>query len=80
MVYIVSAVLSIRIPRKLKEEMDKLKKYVDWRKEITSFIEERIRYHRRRLVLEEIHRVLEKHPVLPKGSGVRSVREDRDSH
>jgi len=70
----VSTVLSIRIPRKLKEEMDKLKKCMNWRKEITNFIEERIRYYRHRLVLEEIYRVLEKHPILPKGSGVRSVR------
>ncbi len=75
-----SVVLSIWIPRKLKEEVDKLKKYVDWRREITSFIEERVRYYRRCLVLDRIHRVLEKHPILPKGSGVRIVREDRDSH
>ena len=73
-----SSVLSIRIPRKLKEEMDKLKGVVDWKKEITQFIEQRIKYYKKRLVLEEIERELEKHPVLPRGSGVRSVREDRD--
>ncbi len=73
-----SVVLSIRIPRRLKEEMDRLKDYVDWRREITGFIEERIRYYKRQLVLREIHGILEKHPTLPRGSAVRSVREDRD--
>ncbi len=73
-----SSVLSIRIPRKLKEEMDKLKDFVDWKKEITEFIEQRIKYYKKRLVLEEIQRELEKHPILPRGSVVESVREDRD--
>jgi hypothetical protein len=36
-----SVVYSIRIPRKLKEEMDKLRDVIDWRKEIIAFIEER---------------------------------------
>ncbi len=75
-----SAVLSIRIPRKLKEEMERLKEYVDWKKEITMFIEERVRYYKRRLILEKIHKELERHPTLPQGAGARSVREDRDSH
>jgi hypothetical protein len=73
-----STVLSIRIPRKLKEEMNKLKDVVDWKKEIISFIEQRIRYYKKYLVLKEIEKELEKHPLLPKGSRVRSVREDRD--
>ncbi len=73
-----SIILHIRISRKLKEEMDKLKDIVDWNREITQFIEERIKYYKRRLVLEEIHKELEKHPILPRGSGVRSIREDRD--
>ena len=73
-----SVVLSIRIPRKLKEEMDRLKDYVDWKKEIINFLEERINYYRRQLILKKAHEILEKHPTLPRGSAVRSVREDRD--
>ncbi len=75
-----STVLSIRIPRRLKEEMDRLKGEIDWKKEIIDFIEQRIKYYKKRLVLEEIQRELEKHPVLPRGSGSRSVREDRDRY
>jgi hypothetical protein len=37
-----SVVYSIRIPRKLKEEMNKLRDVIDWRKEIIAFTEERI--------------------------------------
>lgn len=74
-----STVLSIRVPRRLKEEMDRLRSLVDWREEIVRFLEERVKYYKRRLVLEEIRRELERHPLLPRGAAVRSVREDRDS-
>ncbi len=50
-VYILSTVLSIRIPRRLKEEMDKLKDKVNWKKEIIRFIEERINYYKRQLII-----------------------------
>ncbi len=49
-----SVVLSICIPRRLKEEMNKLKDVVDWEKEIINFIEQRIRYYKRYIVLKEI--------------------------
>jgi hypothetical protein len=42
-----STVYSFRIPRRLKEEMDKLRDVVDWRKEIVAFIEERVKMYKR---------------------------------
>ena len=73
-----SEVLSIRIPKKLKEEMDELRDIVDWKSEIVSFLEKRVRYYRKLRAMKEIEEALSRHPVLPRGTGWRSVREDRD--
>ena len=78
--WIMSVVYSIRIPRKLKEEMDRLRDVIDWRKEIIAFIEERIEMYRRQKVLQEIVEVLKQLPETPRGTVARLVREDRDSH
>jgi hypothetical protein len=74
-----SAVFSIRIPRKLKEEMEELKDVVDWRSEVIAFIEERVRTYRRLKALRKVDEVLEKLPETPRGLASRLVREDRDS-
>lgn len=75
-----SVVLSIRIPKKLKEEMDKLRGEINWAEEIRAYIEKRIRAYRKQKALEEISKEFEKLPESPKGLGARLVREDRDSH
>ncbi len=75
-----SVVFSVRIPRKLKEEMEKLKDLVDWRSEIIAFIEERVRMYKRMKTLQEITRMLEELPETPRGLAERVVREDRDRH
>ena len=74
-----SVVISVRVPRRLKEEMDKLRGYVNWSEEIRRFIEERVRELRRKLVLEEARRVIERLPEAPRGTAAGYVREDRDS-
>ncbi len=74
-----SEVLSIRIPKSLKREIERLKDLVNWKEEIIMFLKERVDYYSRLKALMEIHKVLETHPVLPRGSAVRSVREDRDN-
>jgi hypothetical protein len=73
-----SVVFSIRIPRKLKEEMEELKDIIDWRNEIIAFIEERVRMYKRMKALQEITRMLEELPETPRVMAGRIVREDRD--
>ena len=73
-----SVVLSVRIPKKLKEEMDKLRDVVDWSPEIRAFIEEKVRTYKRIKVLEEVDRILEQLPETPRGLTDRLVREDRE--
>ena len=75
-----SVVISVRVPRRLKEEMDKLSGYVNWSEEIRKFLEERVKELRRKRVLEEARKVIESLPELPPGTATRYVREDRDSH
>jgi hypothetical protein len=75
-----STVYSFRIPRRLKEEMDKLRDVVDWRKEIVAFIEERVKMYKRQKALREVVEILKGLPESPKGIAARLVREDRDSY
>ncbi len=75
-----SVVISVRIPRRLKEKMDSLSDMVNWSEEIREFLEKRVEELRKRKVLEEVRRVIEQLPETPKGTAARYVREDRDSH
>ncbi len=75
-----SVVVSVRIPRKLREEMDKLRDIVDWSEEIRRFLERRVEELKRVKVLKEVRRVIEELPEVPRGTVTGYVREDRDSH
>lgn len=76
----ISEVFSVRIPRELKRLIKELEGVVDWRREVVEFLQERVRYYKRMLALKRARSVLERHPELPKGTVLRSVRGDRDSH
>ncbi len=74
-----STVISVRIPKKLKEKMDEFKE-VNWSELIRKFIEDKVA----QLELEEIIRRVEEHlrdvPELPAGTVVRWLRGDREGH
>ena len=71
--------ISIRIPKTLKDKMDKFSE-INWSELIRKFIEEKIT----QLELEETLRRIEEHlkevPELPRGTVVRWIRSDRESH
>ena len=75
-----SVVISIRIPRKLKEEMDKLKDMVSWNEEIRRFLKSRVEELRRIKVLKDVRRTIEQLPEVPRGTVTGYVRGDRDSN
>jgi len=54
-----SRVLSIRIPKKLKEEIEELKDVMDLKGEIIRFLEKRVRMYRKMKILREIGKVFE---------------------
>ena len=74
-----STVLSIRIPKGLKDKMDKFNE-INWSELIRKFIEEKIA----QLELEEALKGIEEHlkevPELPRGTVARWIRSDRESH
>jgi len=74
-----SAIISVRVPKELKEKMNKFKNRIKWSKEIREFIEKKIIELMRESVVESANRYIEKLPEIPKGTAVRYVREDRDS-
>jgi DNA-binding transcriptional regulator GbsR (MarR family) len=74
-----SDVLSIRIPKEIKRKMELLKDVVDWNEEIRKFLERRVDELYRRRIVEEVRRVIEKLPEMPRGAVTAYVREDRDS-
>ena len=79
MVYVLSTVISVRIPKQLKEEMDKLKDMVNWSEEIRRFLERKVREYKKKLILKEVDTLLNSLPPASPGESARLVREDRDS-
>jgi len=77
---IMSVVISIRIPKKLKEKMDSLRDRVNWSEEIRKFLEKKVMEYYRQKIINEIHRVIERFPETKIGTAVKYVREDRDSN
>ena len=71
-----SAVLSIRIDKRLKDLMQRVN--VNWRKEIEAFIRMRIREELKRKHLEDARRIRKKIPPIDK-SNAELIREDRDA-
>ncbi|MCL7393665.1 MAG: CopG family transcriptional regulator [Thaumarchaeota archaeon] len=72
-----SEVISFKVSKEIKEKYERLKNVIDWPAELRAFVEERIRKAERSLV---IRRILEKKPreILPRGSVVTAIREDRE--
>jgi predicted transcriptional regulator len=71
------AVITIRVPRELKEAMDKLD--VNWSEEIRRFIARRVDEELRRRRLEEAIAILRGTGSVERGFAEKAVREDRDS-
>jgi len=74
------SVVSVKVPPKVKEEMDKTRSSVKWPEEIRGFILERLEREKRRENISKVEGMLRGVRKLPSGSGARLVREDRDSH
>ncbi|MCS7140709.1 MAG: hypothetical protein NZ888_00800 [Candidatus Nitrosocaldus sp.] len=71
-------VISIRIPKRLKEMMREVD--IDWSEEIRRFIEAEVKEHRRRVVVKEVENMLAGVRGAERGTAERYVREDRDSN
>ncbi len=75
MVYTLSEVLSIRIRKELREMMKKVD--IDWRREIESFIESKIREYEKKKTLDSINELLRDTPTSERPAWI-DIREDRE--
>ncbi len=75
-----STTMSFKLPEELREQMKKYKDQVEWSKELREYISRKIREIESKNRLEEVHQILAKTASVPRGTAMKTVREDRDSH
>lgn len=73
-----SVVISVRIPKRLKEELERLG--INYSKAVREFLEELVRREKARRLREEMERLKQSIGVLEGNLVAEFVREDRDSH
>jgi predicted DNA-binding protein len=71
-----STVYSIRLPKKLKEQIDNMSE-VDWQSETRAFLEQRVRRERIKKQLEEAREIRERMKVSLNLAEL--IREDREN-
>lgn len=74
-----SVTVTFRVPRELKERMDRLRGRVNWSEEVRRFLERRVRELEQVRAIEELESLIKRLPQVPRGTAVGYVREDRDS-
>ena len=75
-----TAVVSVKVPPSLLEEVRQSKQDIDWPEEIRGFIRDRLRRRRAEQLLTEVHAKHARLPPRPRGFAADFVREDRDRH
>jgi hypothetical protein len=72
-----STVVSVRVPERLRREMEKLRD-VDWSALLKSAIEERLRRERLKIVWKDVEDIRAKIPPSPDPDfSTKSIRQDR---
>jgi len=74
------AVVSVKVPKWVKERMRAYSEVVNWPAEIRSLIIARIEEIERIRAVKEAVKLLEAIPPAARGTAETLVREDRDSH
>jgi len=74
-----SVTVSFRVPKELKEKMDRLRNYINWSEELRKFVEMRIREFEQERAIEDFENIIKSLPQASSGTAARYVREDRDS-
>ncbi len=72
-----SVVIGIRIPRKLKEELEALG--INYAEEIRRYLEKRVREEKARRLIEEIESIRKNIRYIDENLSAKIIREDRDS-
>ncbi len=75
-----SVTVSFRIPKELKEKMKRLRSRVNWSEEVRRFLEERVRELEQLEAIKELEDSVKALTQVPRGTALKYLREDRDSH
>lgn len=78
--YTKMSVVSVKVPRWVKEKMKQYENMVNWPEEIRKSILARLEELERKQAVEEAVKLLENVRPAPLGTAARLVREDRESH
>ncbi|UXD21245.1 hypothetical protein IPA_01765 [Ignicoccus pacificus DSM 13166] len=73
-----SVVFSVRIPKELKEKMEKMN--VNWAEEVRRFLEQRVKEEEEKKVMEELKAFrssLQGRKIVPSEALIREVRDSR---
>lgn len=71
-----SVVIAVRIPRKLKEELDALG--INYSEEIRRFLEQRVREEKAKRLIKEIEEIAKSIPRISGNLAIEMIGEDRD--
>lgn len=74
------AVVSVKVPKGVREKMKAYSDLVEWPEEIRKLIIAKIEEIERMKAVEKAIKLLEEVPPAPKGTAEALVREDRDRH
>jgi hypothetical protein len=74
------AVVSVKVPKWVREKMNAYGEAVEWPEEIRRLIITKIEELERIRAVEKAIKILEQIPPTPKGTAKDLVREDRDRH
>jgi hypothetical protein len=74
------SVVSVKVPPKVKEDMQRVRDSVKWSEEIRNFILEKLEEERRKEGIKNAEETLGRVRKLPRGSATGMIREDRESH
>jgi len=71
-----TTVIAVRIPKRLKEELEELG--IDYAEEIRRFLEQRVREEKAKRLLKEVEEIVRSVPRIRGNLAAEFVREDRD--
>ena len=74
---LMSAVIGVRVPKKLKKELEKLG--IDYASEVRAYLEKRVREEKTRRALEEIKKIRKQIGSIDEDLAASLVREDRET-
>ena len=74
---IVSVVIAVRIPKELKEQLEKLN--INYAEEIRKFLKDRVKREILKRLIHEIRELRKKGPQLKGNLAAEFIREDRES-